>query len=150
MLKKMVTILTAFMFVFAAGSFVSVDSAYAKSYKSGKKSYTPSSSQTQKSKVDLNKKDSNVNANKTTDSKTKATNTAPKSNKGGFMKGLLLGGLGGLLMGSMFGHMGALGSVLAFMVNMLVMAGIVILAVRAFKYFKDQRKKRVEEAAWKR
>ncbi|MGG2092017.1 hypothetical protein AB1283_04710 [Bacillus sp. S13(2024)] len=148
MLKKIVTILTAFMFVFAASS--SVDSAYAKTYKSGKKSYTPSSGQTQKSTVDLKKKDSNVNANKTTDSKTKATNTAPKSNKGSFMKGLLLGGIGGLLMGSLFANMGALGSVLAFMVNMLVMAGIVMLAVRAFKYFKNQRKKQVEEAAWKR
>ncbi|MGG2065514.1 hypothetical protein [Bacillus sp. S14(2024)] len=148
MFKKIVTILTAFMFVFAASS--SVDSAYAKTYKSGKKSYTPSSGQTQKSTVDLKKKDSNVNANKTTDSKTKATNTAPKSNKGSFMKGLLLGGIGGLLMGSLFANMGALGSVLAFMVNMLVMAGIVMLAVRAFKYFKNQRKKQVEEAAWKR
>ncbi|MEB9936198.1 hypothetical protein P4K88_24145, partial [Bacillus cereus] len=104
----------------------------------------------QKSKVDLNKKDSNVNSQKTTpDSKTKATNTAPKSNKGSFMKGLLLGGLGGLLMGSLFANMGALGSVLAFMVNMLVMAGIVMLAVRAFKYFKDQRKKKADEVAWK-
>ncbi|WP_258178016.1 hypothetical protein, partial [Bacillus paranthracis] len=118
-------------------------------YKSGKKSYTPSSGQ--KSKVDLNKKDSNVNSQKTTtDSKTKATNTAPKSNKGSFMKGLLLGGLGGLLMGSLFANMGALGSVLAFMVNMLVMAGIVMLAIRAFKYFKDQRKKKEDEVAWKR
>ncbi|CJH79345.1 Uncharacterised protein [Streptococcus pneumoniae] len=65
------------------------------------------------------------------------------------MKGLLLGGLGGLLMGSLFANMGALGSVLAFMVNMLVMAGIVMLAVRAFKYFKDQRKKKADEVAWK-
>lgn len=46
--------------------------------------------------------------------------------------------------------MGALGSVLAFMVNMLVMAGIVMLAIRAFKYFKDQRKKKEDEVAWKR
>lgn len=66
------------------------------------------------------------------------------------MKGLLLGGLGGLLIGSLFANMGALGSVLAFMVNMLVMAGIVMLAVRAFKYFKDQRKKKEDEVAWKR
>ncbi|MDM5155197.1 hypothetical protein QUF88_15690 [Bacillus sp. DX1.1] len=149
MLKKFVTVLTAFMVVFAAGSFVFTDNVAAKSYKSGKKSFTPSSGQN--SKVNLNKKDSNVNAKKTTpDSKTKATNTAPKSNKGSFMKGLLLGGLGGLLMGSLFANMGALGSVLAFMVNMLVMAGIVMLAVRAFKYFKNQRKKQAEEAAWKR
>ncbi|MDM5188902.1 hypothetical protein QUF99_16725 [Bacillus sp. DX4.1] len=143
MLKKFVTVLTAFMVVFAAGSFVFTDNVAAKSYKSGKKSFTPSSGQN--SKVNLNKKDSNVNAKKTTpDSKTKATNTAPKSNKGSFMKGLLLGGLGGLLMGSLFANMGALGSVLAFMVNMLLMAGIVMLAVRAFKYFKNQRKKQAE------
>ncbi|KEK23106.1 hypothetical protein [Bacillus gaemokensis] len=149
MLKKLVTVMTAFMVIFGASSFVFVDHAAAKSYKSGKKSFTPSSGQ--KSKVDLNKKDSNVNAQKTNpDTKTKASNTAPKSNKGSFMKGLLLGGLGGLLMGSLFANMGALGSVLAFMVNMLVMVGIVMLAVRAFKYFKDQRKKQAEEAAWKR
>ncbi|HDV8361196.1 MULTISPECIES: hypothetical protein [Bacillus] len=148
MLKKLVAIMTAFMVIFGASSFMFVDHAAAKSYKSGKKSFTPSSGQ--KSKVDLNKKESNVNSQKTTpDSKTKATNTAPKSNKGSFMKGLLLGGLGGLLMGSLFANMGALGSVLAFMVNMLVMAGIVMLAVRAFKYFKDQRKKKADEVAWK-
>lgn len=150
MLKKIVTLLTAFMFVFAASSFIGVDSAYAKTYKSGKKSYTPSSGQTQKSTVDLKKKDSHVNSNKTTDSKTKATNTAPKSKKGSFMKGLLVGGIGGLLMGSLFANMGALGSILAFAINMFVMVGIVMLAVRAFKYFKNQRKKQVEEAAWKR
>ncbi|MDL2417980.1 hypothetical protein ACTIGL_12835 [Bacillus shihchuchen] len=149
MLKKLVAVMTAFMVIFGASSFMFVDRAAAKSYKSGKKSFTPSSGQ--KSKVDLNKKDSNVNSQKTTpDSKTKATNTAPKSNKGSFMKGLLLGGLGGLLMGSLFANMGALGSVLAFMVNMLVMAGIVMLAIRAFKYFKDQRKKKEDEVAWKR
>ncbi|PEY37553.1 hypothetical protein CN354_12315 [Bacillus cereus] len=149
MLKKLVTVMTAFMVVFGASSFLFVDHAAAKSYKSGKKSYTPSSGQN--SKVDLNKKDSNVNAQKTNpDTKTKASNTAPKSNKGSFMKGLLLGGLGGLLMGSLFANMGALGSVLAFMVNMLVMAGIVMLAIRAFKYFKNQRKKQVEEATWRR
>ncbi|WP_243522454.1 hypothetical protein [Bacillus pseudomycoides] len=147
MLKKLVTVMTAFMVVFGASSFLFVDHAAAKSYKSGKKSFTPSSGQN--SKVDLNKKDSNVNAKKTNPD-TKASNTAPKSNKGSFMKGLLLGGLGGLLMGSLFANMGALGSVLAFMVNMLVMAGIVMLAIRAFKYFKNQRKKQAEEATWRR
>lgn len=36
MLKKFVTVLTAFMVVFAAGSFVFTDNVAAKSYKSGK------------------------------------------------------------------------------------------------------------------
>lgn len=148
MLKKLVTVMTAFTVIFTASNFMFVDTAAAKSYKSGQKSYTPSSGQ--KSKVDLNKKDSNVQAKKTTPD-TKAKNTAPKSksNKGSFMKGLLVGGIGGLLMGSLFANMGALGSILAFMINMAVMAGIVMLAVRAFKYFKNQRKKQAEEAAWR-
>ena len=49
--------MTAFMVIFGASSFMFVDHAAAKSYKSGKKSFTPSSGQ--KSKVDLNKKDLN-------------------------------------------------------------------------------------------
>lgn len=62
MLKKLVAVMTAFMVIFGASSFMFVDHAAAKSYKSGKKSFTPSSGQ--KSKVDLNKKDSNVNSQK--------------------------------------------------------------------------------------
>lgn len=149
-MKKFITVLTAFMFVFAAGSFVAVDHVDAKSYKSGQKSYTPSSGQTQKSNFGGTKSDSNVNAKKTSpDSKTKATNTAPKSSKKSLMKGLLVGGIGGLLIGSLFSNMGVLGSILAFAINMLVIAGIIMIAVRIFKHFKNKRKKQVEEVAWR-
>ncbi len=148
MLKKLVSVMTAFMVIFGASSFVFVDHASRKVTNLVKSHLHQVLDKSQK--VNLNKKDSNVNSQKTNpDTKTKATNTAPKSNKGSFMKGLLLGGLGGLLMGSLFSNMGALGSILAFMVNMLVMAGIVMLAIRAFKYFKDQRKKQAEETAWR-
>lgn len=150
MMKKIVTVLTAFMFIFAAGSFIGVDHVDAKGYKSGKKSYTPTSGQTDKSNFGGTKSDSNVNVKKTSpDSKTKATNTAPKKSKSGFMKGLLFGGIGGLLLGSLFANMGVLGSILAFMINMLVMVGIIMITIRIFKYFKNQRKKQVEEATWK-
>lgn len=71
------------------------------------------------------------------DLKMKVINMVLKSNKGSFMKGLLLGGFGGLLMGSLFVNMGVFGFVLVFMVNMLVMVGIVMLVVCVFKYFKD-------------
>ncbi len=49
MLKKLVAVMTAFMVIFGASSFMFVDHAAAKSYKSGKKSYTPSSGQKSKS-----------------------------------------------------------------------------------------------------
>ncbi|GGE61668.1 hypothetical protein [Priestia taiwanensis] len=140
MFKKIMVICTAFMLVFATVSFVSVGTVDAKSYKSGKKSYD---SKPKQNNSNVNKKeDSNVNAKKTTPETT-------KSSKGGFMKGMLLGGLGGLLLGSLFSGMGMFGEILAFMVNALLMAGIVLIAIRIFKHFKNKRKKKVEEAAWK-
>ncbi len=55
MLKKLVAVMTAFIgYLWSFSSFMFVDRAAAKSYKSGKKSFTPSSGQ--KSKIDLNKK----------------------------------------------------------------------------------------------
>ena len=48
MLKKLVAVMTAFMVIFGASSFMFVDHAAAKSYKSGKKSFSPSSGQKSK------------------------------------------------------------------------------------------------------
>ncbi|MFD3449768.1 hypothetical protein ACFDTO_34915 [Microbacteriaceae bacterium 4G12] len=144
MRKKIMQIIAAFTLVFATLSFVSVDQAMAKGYKSGKKSYTPSQNQPAPSK-----QDTNINAKKTTPD-TKTTNSkTTKSNKGSFVKGLLLGGLGGLLMGSLFSGLGSFGSVLAFLVNMLMFVGIIMIIRRAFIYFKQQRERKVEES-WRR
>jgi predicted lipid-binding transport protein (Tim44 family) len=146
MIKKFIMLLTAFTLVFAPMSFVAVDDAFAKGYKSGKKSFSPAQNDS-----NVQKSDTNTNASKTTvDSKTSQTkNTAAKSSGGGMMKGLLLGGLGGLLLGSMFAGLGSLGPILAFLFNILTVMAVVMLIVKAFRYFKKQRERKAEEA-WKR
>jgi predicted lipid-binding transport protein (Tim44 family) len=142
MLKKLVTFLTA-LFVFAALSFTAMDQAEAKGYKSGKKSFTPSQNQPSNSSP-------NSNIQKTTpDTKPAATTKPAAQNKGSFAKGLLLGGLGGLLLGSLFAGLGPIGSILAFLVNMLLFAGIIMIGVKLFKHFKKKREQEVRDT-WKR
>lgn len=128
------------MLMFAAISFISPDSAEAKGYKSGRKSYAPTQNDTV-----TQKQDSTVNSSKVQQD-SKAPATAKKS--GGFLKGMLLGGIGGLLLGSLFAGLGPIGSILAFFVNMMLMAGIVMIAVKLFKHWRKKKKQR-EMEAWR-
>ncbi|WP_028400535.1 hypothetical protein [Ectobacillus panaciterrae] len=146
MRKKIMTIITAFTLTFAALSFISVEHAAAKGYKSGKRSYTPSQNQT----VTPNKSE-NSNIKQTTPDTKPSVSAKPasKSKVGSFAKGLLLGGLGGLLMGSLFASLGPIGSVLAFMVNMLLFVGIIMMIRKIFKSYKKQRQREAHEA-WRR
>lgn len=140
MMKKFIGFLTAFMLMFAAISFISPDSAEAKGYKSGRKSYSPTQNETV-----VQKKDSTVNS-----SKVQQDSKAPAAKKsGGFLKGMLLGGIGGLLLGSLFAGLGPIGSILAFFVNMMLMAGIVMIGIKLFKHWK-KKKKQQEMEAWRR
>ncbi|UOY93033.1 hypothetical protein MUG87_02535 [Ectobacillus sp. JY-23] len=143
MRNKIMAMITAFALTFVALSFTTVDYAAAKGYKSGKRSFTPSQNQT----VPTNKSQ-NSNIKQTTPSKpTPSVTTKPKSKAGSFAKGLLLGGLGGLLLGSLFAGLGPIGTVLAFMINMMLFAGIIMIAAKLFKAYKKKRQK--EREAWK-
>jgi len=62
------------------------------------------------------------------------------------MKGLMLGGLAGLLFGSLFSGMGLLGNILGLLINVAAIAVIIMLVVKIINMFKD--KKRKEEAQW--
>lgn len=140
-MKKLLMLLVAFALFFAPHG-VGYDQADAKGYKSGKKSFN--------STTTPSKSDSNVNAttNKPADAANKTTSTAAPS-KGGFMKGLLLGGLAGFLFGSLFSDLGTLGAIFGFLINLLAIVAIVVLIRKAFTYFKNQRKKQ-ELNPWKR
>ncbi|WP_338753086.1 hypothetical protein [Bacillus sp. FJAT-52991] len=115
--------------------------ASAKKYNSGKKSYNSNSTNSNSPstfKKENDKKDSMTTAKKS---------TATKSNKGGFLKGMMLGGLAGLLFGSLLGNLGVLGSILGFMINTLAIVAIVMI-VR--KIFTSLKKKRKDDQAWER
>ncbi|OCA82885.1 hypothetical protein [Pseudobacillus wudalianchiensis] len=127
MLKKIMASLMVFSLCLApVGHIVDQNTqvASAKSYKSGKRSYSPPASNN--SSFFKKNKDQQVNKQKSTTNYSKKS-AVTKSNKGGFLKGLFLGGVAGLLFGSMLGHLGIFGSMLGFLINMLVLVAIVVL-----------------------
>lgn len=141
-MKKLIMLLIAFVLVIAPNG-IGYDQADAKkSYKSGTKSFN--------STTTPNKADSNVNATTTKNTTTPAKNTSVASpSKGGFMKGLLFGGIAGLLFGSMFSSLGDLGAIFGFLINILAVVAVIVLIRKAFTYFKNQRRKQ-DLDAWKR
>ncbi|MFY4773585.1 hypothetical protein [Metabacillus sp. RGM 3146] len=62
---------------------------------------------------------------------------APASRAKGnsFMKGIFYGGLAGLLFGSMFGHMGAFGSIAGLLVNLIGIVILFYIVRKAFRLF---------------
>lgn len=54
---------------------------------------------------------------------------------GSFAKGLLVGGLAGMLFGGLFGGMGFLGDILGLLVNIGGIIIVIFLAARLFNYF---------------
>ncbi|WP_405097230.1 hypothetical protein [Oceanobacillus sp. FSL H7-0719] len=152
-MKKIIAALFTIALVFSPiGDYVFQDqgttTVEAKSYKSGKRSFSPSgginSNNNNNSLFQKNKKDSS--------SYNKSAAKQNTNNKGGFMsgglmKGLMLGGLAGLLFGGLLGNMGILGSMLGLLVNGLAIIFLVSVAMRIYQFFK--KKKKEEANAWR-
>ncbi|SDE78954.1 hypothetical protein SAMN04488542_102133 [Fontibacillus panacisegetis] len=137
MLKKMTMIVMAFTLIFA---FTSPDLADAKrsgGFKSGTRSYTttPKKSTTT---------DSNVQKSTTTsNNKSSATSTGSNTKRGffsggGFMKGLMIGGLAGMLFGGLFSGMGAFGNLLGLAVNLLAIYIVIVAVMALYRRFKNK------------
>ncbi|MGE8079460.1 hypothetical protein [Peribacillus loiseleuriae] len=138
MLKKLMTAFLTLSLIFApvGGQFLlgQDDTVSAKSYKSGKRSFNTNRSTTNNN--------SNIQSNKKSDATTKS-NTKAKSNpvaKGGLMKGILYGGIAGLLFGSLFANMGGFGAVLGFMVNVIAIIILISIIRRIYIFFKNKKK----------
>ncbi|BAQ09351.1 Na+/alanine symporter [Bacillus sp. OxB-1] len=137
MKKLIVALLAATLILSPAGNFLFQDhtiTAEAKSYKSGKKSFN-APSKPAPSKAE--KKEDSVVPNK-------AANTPNAKGgffSGGLMKGLFIGGLAGLLFGSLFANMGMLGSILGFAINMLAIFFLIFLIRKVFALLKEKKKK---------
>lgn len=70
-----------------------------------------------------------------------ATNTAKKPSFGSsMMKGLMIGGLAGLMFGSLFGGMGFMGEILGLMINLLAIFALILLVRALFVYIRSKRK----------
>lgn len=142
----MAALLSATLIFSAVGTTVLISdpvSVEAKGYKSGKKGFNFNNNQ-QNQKSNIQKKDNDSTAV----NKSNTTTNNKGFTSGGLMRGLFVGGLAGLLFGSLFANMGMLGSILGFMINIL---GILVLFWLIKKVFISLTKRRDEEPnPWKR
>jgi len=147
----LIAITLAFSSVGAAIPFLDqVQTAEAKSYKSGKKSYNTSPGTTNNNMQNKDS-DSNSTVNKST---TTNKSTSTTTNKGGFfggglMRGLFIGGLAGLLFGSLFSDMGLLGNLLGFVINAAAIVFIVFLCIKIYQMLTRKKNQEVRDN-WKR
>jgi predicted lipid-binding transport protein (Tim44 family) len=71
--------------------------------------------------------------------------TTPTANRGffsggGLMRGLLIGGIAGMLFGGMFGNMGFMGNIFGFLINILAIYFLFIIIRNIVVYFIERRK----------
>ncbi|RHW38237.1 preprotein translocase subunit Tim44 [Lysinibacillus yapensis] len=156
-MKKLSAIFLAFTLAFSSvGTIIpfmdDAETAEAKRYKSGKKSYNNNPGTTNNN-IQKNDNGTNSTVNKsTTNNNNKSATTNP--NKGGFfsgglMRGLFIGGLAGLLFGSLFADMGLLGNILGFAINAAAIIFIVFICMKIYQMIKRNKNKEVTDN-WKR
>ena len=138
-MKKLLLVFMSFTLVFIVTSFSASSEVGAKpsrSYKSPTGGYNAPSKQ-----APAPAKDTNVS--KTTDP-SRGTNPAPANrgffSGGGLMKGLLIGGIAGMLFGGLFGNMGVLGNIFGFLINIIAIIAVIMLIRMAVMYFIKRRK----------
>ena len=155
-MKKFSAILIAITLAFSSVGtvipfFDHVQTAEAKSYKSGKKSYNTNPGSTNNN-VQNNDSGSNSTVNKSTTTNTnKSTTTQSKGgfSSGGLMRGLFIGGLAGLLFGSLFSDMGLIGNILGFAINAAAIILIVFICMKIYQMMKRKNNKEVTDS-WKK
>ncbi|USB34434.1 hypothetical protein [Paenibacillus sp. YPG26] len=129
MMKKLMLVVMAFTLFFAFTVPHAVDAKRSGGgFKSGSRSYTNTPKKSQDSGSTTNKN----------------TNSGQTANRGffsggGFMKGLMIGGLAGMLFGGLFSNMGALGSIFGLLINLLAIYVVVMIGIALFRKFRKPR-----------
>ncbi|MFC5403717.1 hypothetical protein [Cohnella soli] len=132
MWKKVLLIMSLFAFTVVVSTPVNSVDAKPRSFSSGKKSFNKTPAQSH---------DSISKSSTTNKSSASATgNTTKKGffSGGSFMKGMMIGGLAGLLFGGMFGT-GFFASMLGFLVNALALVVLISVALAVYNAFKRRR-----------
>ncbi|MCL1632957.1 hypothetical protein M3N64_13610 [Sporolactobacillus sp. CPB3-1] len=141
-MKKIMAAFLALALIFTpVGDYVfhsSDQQASAKGYRSGVKSFQSNRSVGTRSLFN-NKSSKNTNA---------ATN-AKRFTGGSFMRGMIFGGLSGLLFGSLLSHFGGLGMIAGFLINLIAIL-VVIALIRYIFAGVVRRRKSEDSSSWKR
>lgn len=154
-MKKLSAIFIAFTLAFSSVGTVilfddDVQTVEAKSYKSGKKSYNNNTGSNNYMQNNDSGTNSTVNKSTTTTNKSNTGTTKGGGfTTGGLMKGLFVGGLAGLIFGSLFSDMGLIGNILGFAINAFAIIFIVFICIKIYQMLTRKKNKEVTDA-WKR
>ncbi|RYL94792.1 hypothetical protein EWI07_04095 [Sporolactobacillus sp. THM7-4] len=147
MLKKIIAAFLALALIFTpAGNFVfhqSDQQVSAKGYRSGIKSFNSGKSNGMTS-LFKNRQQQRTLQNR-------STTPARGFTSGGFMRGMIFGGLSGLLFGSLLSHFGGFGMMAGFLINVLAVLAIIALIRYLITGFANRQRRRNEDTdPWKR
>lgn len=147
-MKKIIAAIFAAVLIFSPlGNFIFTDdvtTVEAKRYKSGKKSFNIDNNRSNNTTNFQKKEDTNqstVNKSTVNQNQGKTKSGGFFGGGGGFLKGLMFGGLAGLLFGSLFANMGMLGSILGLLVNILAIVVLIAVIRKIYLFFKEKKKK---------
>lgn len=132
-MKKFLLVIMSSLLIFAVVTPSVVDAKGGRSYKSPSGSFKKPT------------KPATTNDNVAKTQKPPTNGAATTANRGffsggGLMKGLLIGGIAGMLFGGMFGSMGALGNIFGFLINILAIYFLFTIIRRIVVYFINRRK----------
>ena len=136
-MKKMTLLMMVFTLLLTVAGLFASDSADARrgGFKAPRKTYTEQPNRA----TDNVRNTDNAKAG-TTAGAGAATGSRGFFSGGSLMKGLMIGGLAGLLFGSMFAGMGFLGDFLGLLINVLAIYFLFVLVRSAIQYFRNRRR----------
>jgi len=133
MWKKVASLFLAFSLVFAVAAPL-IEHADAKPrYRSPSRSYTPEAPAATPKRTD------NVDNGATNRTGATTPGTAPRAGgfgAGGLMRGLMLGGLAGLMFGGLLSGLGAFGSILGLLINGLALVLLFVFIRNMYRKYK--------------
>ncbi|ASR47196.1 hypothetical protein B4V02_11105 [Paenibacillus kribbensis] len=137
-LKNMMMLMMAFTLLIAMIAPSTADARRGGGFKSGPRSYQSTPSKANDSSSGINKSDSGTKSSAATANTSRTGGFL--GGGGGFLKGMMLGGLAGMLFGGLFGNMGALGSLLGLAVNVLAIYVLIMVGVGIYRAIKNRRR----------
>lgn len=105
--------------------------------KSGKSSFTQKTDTSQKSNTGSTSSTSGTKSNKT--GSTATTKSGGLFGGSSFMKGMMIGGLAGMLFGGMFANMGGFGEILGLLINIAAILAIFMVIRAAWTYVRNNK-----------
>lgn len=142
-MKKLLSAFLVFTLLFSPiGTIIFQDQPTivdAKKYSSGKRSYSPTTPARHNNQSNYQNKQQQ-NSNITTNKPTTTKNKGGFFSGGSFMKGLMLGGLAGLLFGGLLSNMGFFGSLLGLFINVLAIVVLIVIIRKVFHLLTKKKK----------